>query len=421
MRQLNSTFVFPMAQPRNINNMSNAPTSALNKVASLPPAVRDLFPGASTSTYLDVASRGLIPGSAMDIVTKRVRDRVFGTVDKNQYFQSVESCRGKLAQLISAKASEIAITKNVSEGLNAVAASIDFKPGDEVLYCSSVEHPNNIYTWRNLTRKGVVVHDIPAPDGVVPVEGMLRAISPRTRVITVSTTTFQPGFRTDIDQLGNGCRSRGVRFVVDAAQSIGITHLDVTKTNVDAVAASSQKGLCALYGFGFLYVKETFANSLQPAYLARFGVDFPGDSHEADYNSGEYKLRDGALRFDLGNYNFLAAELAASSLDILLTYGTQRIDAHVTALADQFVTSLKNLGISVADSPKARRASIVCARTNEGTLNGSVEAVHTYLQSRGIRCAPRRGFLRFSFHLYNNIADVEATTAALKDWIGGQR
>jgi selenocysteine lyase/cysteine desulfurase len=357
----------------------------------------------------------------MDIITKCVRDRVFGTADKHQYFKSVEDCRNKLAKLISAKPNEIAMTKNVSEGLNAIAASIDWKPGDEVFYCASVEHPNNIYTWRNLTRKGVVVRDFPAPEGVVPIEEMLRAISPRTRVITVSTMTFQPGFRTDIDHLGNGCRSRGVRLVVDAAQSMGITHLDVSKTKVDAVAASSQKGLCSLYGFGFLYVNEAFANSLQPVYLARFGVDFPGDSHEADYNGGEYKLREGALRFDLGNYNFLAAQAAVSSLHVLLTYGTQRIDAHVTALAEQFVTSLKNLGISVADSPKARRASIVCARTNEGTLNGSVEAVHTYLQSRGIRCAPRRGFLRFSFHLYNNIADVEATTAALKDWIGGQR
>jgi selenocysteine lyase/cysteine desulfurase len=387
----------------------------------LPPAVRELFPGARTCTYLDVASRGLIPGSAMEIVTKRVRDRVLGRADKHEYFELVEQCRRKLAQLFSAKPEEIAMTKNVSEGLNAIAASVDWRPGDEVFYCAAVEHPNNIYTWRNLMRKGVFVRDFPAPDGVVSVEDMLRAISPKTRVITVSTTTFQPGFRTDIQALGEGCRARGVRLVVDAAQSAGITHLDVTKTNVDAVAASTQKGICALYGCGFLYVRKEFANSLQPVYLARFGVDFPGDSHEADYNSGEYKLRDGALRFDLGNYNFLASELAASSLDILLTYGTERIDAHVTALAEEFVTALKNLGIAVADSPRARRASIVCARTNQGSLQGEVEAVHAYLHARGIHCAPRRGLLRFSFHLYNNPDDVAAAAAALKAWINGQR
>lgn len=401
--------------------MSEAPKSALSEVGMLPREVRELFPGARTCTYLDVASRGLIPGSAMDIVTRRIRDRMFGMADKNQYFQFVENCRNKLAQLISARPDEIAMSKNVSEGLNAIAASIDWKAGDEVFYCASVEHPNNVYTWRNLTRKGVIVRDFPAPDGVVPIEDMLRAVSPKTRVITVSTTTFQPGFRTDIHSLGDGCRSRGVRLVVDAAQSTGITHLDVTKTNADAVAGSTQKGICALYGCGFLYVRKEFANSLHPVYLARFGVDFPGDSHEADYNAGEYKLREGALRFDLGNYNFLAAELAASSLDILLAYGTQRIDAHVTALAERFVVALKNLGVSVADSPRARRANIVCARTNEGSLHGAVEAVHAYLHSRGVRCAPRRGFLRFSFHLYNNTEDVEAAAAALKGWISGQR
>jgi selenocysteine lyase/cysteine desulfurase len=113
--------------------------------------------------------------------------------------------------------------------------------------------------------------------------------------------------------------------------------------------------------------------------------------------------------------------VAASSLDILLAYGTQRIDAHVTTLAERFVAALKNLGVSLADSPRARRANIVCARTNEGALQGAVEAVHAYLHSRGVRCAPRRGFLRFSFHLYNNTEDVEAAAAAIKSWINGQR
>ncbi len=401
--------------------MSEAPKSALSDIGLLPAEVRELFPGARAGTYLDVASRGLMPAAAVDLVTKRVRDRMLGLANKDQYFQFVEDFRNKAARLISASAGDIAITKNVSEGLNAIAASIDWKPGDEVFYCGSIEHPNNIYTWRNLTRKGVVVRDFPTPEGVVPIEDMLRAVSSKTRVITVSTTTFQPGFRTDIQALGEGCRARGIRLVLDAAQSMGITHLDVTKTNIDAVAASTQKGVCALYGCGFLYVKKEFANSLHPVYLARFGVDFPGDSHEADYNAGECKLREGALRFDLGNYNFLAAEVAATSLDILLKYGTERIDAHVTALAEQFVAALMNLGVAVADSPRACRANIVCARTNQGSLLGSVEEVYAYLKSRAVRCAPRRGLLRFSFHLYNNREDVEATAAALKGWINGQR
>ncbi|WP_415838293.1 aminotransferase class V-fold PLP-dependent enzyme [Polaromonas hydrogenivorans] len=105
--------------------------------------------------------------------------------------------------------------------------------------------------------------------------------SHRARVVTLSATSFKPGFRADLDRLGAACRNAGVRLVVDGAQSIGITHLDLARTPIDAFAVSTQKGLCSLYGMGFLYVRREFAESLAPRYLARFGVDIDA-SHEAD-------------------------------------------------------------------------------------------------------------------------------------------
>jgi selenocysteine lyase/cysteine desulfurase len=60
-----------------------------------------------------------------------------------------------------------------------------------------------------------------------------------------------PGFRTDIDQLGQACRERDAFFVVDAAQSCGILNTDVAAPNIAALAVSSQKGLLGLYGMGF--------------------------------------------------------------------------------------------------------------------------------------------------------------------------
>ena len=78
----------------------------------------------------------------------------------------------------------------------------------------------------------------------------------RTRCATVSTVTFAPGFRTDIDTLGRACRERGVLLLVDAAQSAGKVHTDVQRSNIDALTVSTQKGLLGLYGMGFLYVRR---------------------------------------------------------------------------------------------------------------------------------------------------------------------
>lgn len=87
--------------------------------------------------------------------------------------------------------------------------------------------------------------------------------------------------------------------MVDGAQSAGSTHVDVEKTPIDALAMSTQKGLCSVYGMGFLYVRRDFAEELRPRYLARFGVDIPA-THEADYDAAPIRLQPAALRFDLG-------------------------------------------------------------------------------------------------------------------------
>jgi selenocysteine lyase/cysteine desulfurase len=58
-------------------------------------------------------------------------------------------------------------------------------------------------------------------DGHLPVDEMVQCINDRTRVVTASTVTFAPGFRTDIDRLGRACRERGVFFLVDAAGNPG--------------------------------------------------------------------------------------------------------------------------------------------------------------------------------------------------------
>ncbi|MEI6116239.1 MAG: aminotransferase class V-fold PLP-dependent enzyme, partial [Burkholderiales bacterium] len=307
-------------------------------------AVRKLFPGAGQSAYLDVASRGLLPESSLAVAQEHLMARVMGRADKARYFELVELARGRFAQLIGAGAAEVAITKNVSEGLNIIATAIEWQPGDEVIVCSTLEHPNNLYPWRNLERLGVRVIDIPDVLGVMPIDAMIARLGPKVRVVALSATTFRPGFRTDLERVGRACRAHGALLVVDAAQTVGITHLDVAAQHIDMLAASTQKGLCSLYGMGFLYVREAVAERMTPTALARFGVDIE-KTHEADYDPGPIRFRRAALRFDVGNYNFLAANLTAHAMAIILEQGTRAIDAHVSSLAARLVDALRAQGI----------------------------------------------------------------------------
>ncbi len=380
-------------------------------------AARARFSGASRQVYMDVASRGLIMDSAFDLAQRHIKERVDGVVEKKKYFALVESAREKLASLLSADSAEVAITKNVSEGLNIVAGAMDWAQGGEVILCSGIEHPNNIYTWRNLESRGVRVIDLPHDGGAFPTQTALAWLAKPcrgARVLTLSATSFKPGFRAELQVLAEACDRVGALLVVDGAQSAGVTHLDVRSTPVGALALSTQKGLCALYGMGFLYVRRDWANRMRPQSLARFGVEISGQ-HEADYDSGAIHFRDAALRFDLGNYNFLAAALVCESLDLLLQYGTQRIDAHVTGLARRLVEGLADVGARVWRHPSLTPSNIVCVDLS-GDAGRAVQ-VQQALKSRNVAVAVRAGLLRYSLHLYNSVGDVdkavEATGSAL--------
>jgi len=378
-------------------------------------AARQRFPGALTQAYFDVASRGLVPGDAPDRAHTHLQQRVLGTADKYAYFGLVEKARAGFAQLVGAATDEIAITKNISDGLNMIAASMEWQPGEEVFLCSAVEHPNNIYVWRNLEGQQVTVRDFPAVEGLFPTDAVIEALqgSHRARVVTVSAISFKPGFRADLDRLGAACKSAGVRLVVDGAQSVGITHLDLARTPIDAFSVSTQKGLCSLYGMGFLYVRREFAESLTPRYLARFGVDIDA-THEADYDRGPIKYQAAAQRFNLGNYNFLAALLVGDTLDLLNGVGTQAIDAHTTRLAGALSAGLRDLGAPVARAPDALRANMVCIESRDAD---AAVRLQQHLLAHKVQAAVRRNALRFSLHLYNTQADVDAALEASRSWL----
>jgi selenocysteine lyase/cysteine desulfurase len=326
--------------------------------------------------------------------------------------------RGLFARLINAEPDEVAYTKNVSDGINLVAASIDWRAGDNAVLCSALEHPANLYPWLNLQRRrGVEIRDIPSRDGTMPVEAMVNAMDAHTRVVTTSLVTFAPGFRTDIGALGQACRERGALFLVDGAQGIGILHLDMSREPIDVLSVSTQKGLCAEYGMGFLYVRREWAERLSPVFLSRFSVDL-GDAHEASAGK-EYRLLPGARRFDVGNYNYLGVIAVEPPLELIGRIGTAAIEPYVCALAQSMARQLIACGVPViGGGPNAHIVPIgvEIGTRHDATDDPQMRALYEALTAAGIRLTIRRGMIRASLHLYNNQEDVACLVATAQQW-----
>jgi len=386
-------------------------------------AVRGHFPALERWTYMDIAGRSVLSREVRAALDAHLDERMLDGGDKDRFFAMIERVRGRFAQLINADADEVTFTKNISEGLNMIAAGLAWRSGDNVVLCADLEHPNNIYLWLNLRRHGVEVRVVPTREGHVPVDDLIRRMDARTRVATVSAVSFAPGFRTDVDTLGRACREKGVLLLVDGAQSVGVLHTDVRQSNIDALAVSTQKGLLALYGMGFLYCRREWAEQMQPAYLARFGVDL-GEAHEASMGGQDYRLAAGARRFDLGNYNFLAAAAVDASMAQLLAWDTRRIEAHVVALAHALAQGFLDLGLAVAGGkPGPHLAGIVTVGEQTTTMSAGDERyqrLYDYLCAQRVKLSVRRGLLRFSLHVYNNMDDVRRVLDLTRQFLAAE-
>jgi cysteine desulfurase/selenocysteine lyase len=386
--------------------------------------VRAAFPGAATSPYLDVSARSLLPRGARAAFDAYLDDNVAGTLDKKAMFDGIEETRRLFAALIRAEPDEIAFTRNVTDGIATIAACLPWKAGDTVVLCEELEHPANVYPWRGVARRiGVVIKNVAPKAGHIPADAIVDAIDANTRVVTVSAVSFAPGFRLPLAELGAECRRRGVLLVVDGAQSIGAIDTDVKAWNIDVLATSAQKYLMGVYGVGFLYVRRELAETLEPVLLSRFSVDL-GDLHEgAGGDSSAYTLAAGARRFDVGNYNYPATIAAGASLRMLLDLGQAEVDSYVCCLARAFADRMLDLGLPVfggrSNAPGSPVVTVGPALTAEhdGTGDTAMADLHAFLTARGVRLGIRRGLLRFSFHIYNNTADIDAVVAQTRAWL----
>ncbi len=375
---------------------------------------RSNFPGTKEGVFTNVAQRGLMPIQVRDAITSYLERRTGLGWSKKESFDLAEGTRTTFAKFVNAQPDEIAFIKNVSEGMNHIAAGIQWQAGDNMVICPAIEHPANVNPWYNVARRcGVEVRTVDADDGWLALDTFMARVDDRTRLVSVSTVTFSPGFVTDVTALSDACRDRGVRVVVDAAQSIGILHTDVEQLGIDAFAVATQKGLLSCYGMGFLYCRKDYAEEMHPAALARFSVTLEEGAHETALTGEDFTLAPGARRFDGGNYNYLGITAVRAALGLLNQLGTPAIDAYVRRLAARMAEGFLELGLPVCGgAPGPHLGNIVALGKSGGGRHYTADdpamnTLNDLLTREGVHLSIRNGVLRFSLHAYNNEDDVD--------------
>jgi selenocysteine lyase/cysteine desulfurase len=184
----------------------------------------------------------------------------------------VESVRRSLAREFGCDPEEMAITRNASEGLEAVQLGLDLAPGDEVL-TTTHDYPRMLTTWRQRERRDRIVlrtisFPFPPPSLDALAERFEAAITPRTKVILICHMTNLTGQVFPVKRICRAARERGIETIVDGAHAFAHFPFQHRDLDCDYYGTSLHKWLFAPHGTGFLYVRRSKIGRVWPLMAA---------------------------------------------------------------------------------------------------------------------------------------------------------
>lgn len=375
-------------------------------------ALSSEFGAVEGRVWLNAAHQGPLPESARRALSLAVSEKSSPWRMDAEDFAAVPSrLRESLAQLLGAPAEEIALANSASYGLDQLARALPLRAGDEVLLVEG-DFPATVLAWLALSRRGVRIRFLELGDDGLPAEALAAAIGPRTRVFCTSWTFSFTGHTLDLDRLGQLCRERDVRLIVNGSQAVGSRPVDVTRLPIDALVGCGHKWLCGPYATGYLWLGDELLDGLEPASPYWQRISDLGSLADSDPT---YTLGSGARQaadYDVfATGNFFNVRPWTAAIDHLLAIGLDRIEAHNQALVDQLTVGLDNHGFTlVSPHLHAGRSALVLASHRDPAMNRQIAQA---LAESGIDVALRNNRLRFSPHLYNTRDEIERTLETL--------
>jgi cysteine desulfurase len=172
--------------------------------------------------------------------------------------RAVEHSRASVAGLIGAEDHEIIFTSSGAEANNLAVKGIAFakqKKGKHIVV-SSIEHHSVLNSARFLERLDFEATFLPVNEyGLVSPERLARVIRPETILVSIMHANNEIGTIEPISEMAAMCKDKGIVFHTDAVASVGSTHVDVNKLNVDLLSISGPS-IGAPKGTGALYFRK---------------------------------------------------------------------------------------------------------------------------------------------------------------------
>jgi cysteine desulfurase/selenocysteine lyase len=386
------------------------------------PALRQLIYGKNL-IYFDNGATSQKPQLVLDAIN-RYYSKNNANIHRGVHFMSqqatsdYETSRRYIQTFINAeKSEEIIFTKGTTDGINLVASSYGelLSAGDEILI-SAMEHHSNIVPWQMLCeRKGLKLKVIPINSrGELKMDAYAELLTPKTKLVSVTHISNTLGTINPLKQLIDMAHTAGAVVLVDGAQSIQHTKIDVQELDCDFFVFSGHK-VFGPTGIGVLYGKEDLLDKMPP-YQGGGDMIAKVTFERTTYNELPFK-------FEAGTPHIAGGTCLGTALQYLDQFHMEDIERYERDLADyaqDLITTFEEVKI------------IGTAKNKTSVVSFVVDGIHpfdigTLLDKQGIAVRTGHhctqplmdifgipGTIRASFAFYNTREEIDTFITAVE-------
>ncbi len=390
----------------------------------LPSPWRQFFPGIlalaeQQQVWLDSAATAQKPQVMIDTLSQYYQNGV-ANVHRAQHqpgeraTRAFEDARSSIASWLQAgEQDQVIFTKGTTEGINLLSQALahQFQAGDEILI-SAYEHHANLLPWQQLAlSRGLKLKVLPMDSaGHLDIDHAISQLSPRSRVLAVSTLSNVVGHQQSLEPLLSAARDMGVWTVIDGAQAAVHQRPNLQQLDCDFFVCSAHK-LYGPDGVGIVFARERAVSALRHW---QFGGEMV---RECDYQHAEFLPA--PLGFEPGTPSTANIVAFAATLDWLQSLDSSAIAQHEAALHHALLQGLQARGMQIIGAPNCALVSFNAPGIHHADLalllgeqGIAVRAGHhcamPLLKSLGLA-----GALRVSLAMYNDGDDIQRFLSAL--------